>query len=80
MYQDPLLDSTINMCMSKPIPVELAVKPLLDHVTKDVYRAHASWVNARNFTVDPTLQLKNKPFELDLALHTIKHSDGTGDL
>ena len=68
------------MCMSKPIPVELAVKPLLDHVTKDVYRARASWVTARNFTVDPTLVLKNKPFLLDLTLHTIKHSDGTGDL
>ena len=68
------------MCMSKPIPVELAVKPLYDQLTKDVYRAHASWVNAHEFTVDPTLQLKNKPFELDLTLHTIKHSDGTGDL
>ena len=58
--------------MSKPVPIEDSVKPLYDQLTKDVYRAHASWVNTREFTVDPTLVLKNKPFELDTQLHTIK--------
>jgi hypothetical protein len=66
--------------MSKPVPVELAVKPLYDHVTKDCDRAHASWVNSRKFTIDPTLVKTNTPFLLDLNLHTIKDSNGTGDL
>ena len=66
--------------MSKPVPVELAVKPLYDQLTKDCYRAHASWVNARKFTIDPTLVKTNTPFLLDLNLHTIKDSNGTGDL
>ena len=66
--------------MSKPVPVELAVKPLYDQLTQDCYRARASWVNARNFTVDPTLVVKNKPFELDMTVYTIKDSVGTGDL
>jgi len=60
--------------MSKPVPVELAVKPLYDHVTKDCDRAHASWVNTRKFTVDPRLVTSDMPFKLDTQLHTIKEA------
>ena len=58
--------------MSKPVPIEDSTKPLYDQLTKDVYSAHASWVNARKFTVDPTLITSDKPFLLDTQLHTIK--------
>lgn len=64
--------------MSKPVPVELAVKPLYDHVTQDCYRAGASWVTARDFVVDPTLQLKHEPFLLDQTLYTIKDNEPLG--
>ena len=58
--------------MSKPVTILDAVKPLYDQLTKDVYRAHASWVNARKFTVDPTLVMNKQQFVLDAKLHTIK--------
>jgi hypothetical protein len=58
--------------MSKPVPILDSTKPLYDHVTKDCNRAHASWVTAREFTVDPTLVMTDKPFLLDTQLHTIK--------
>jgi hypothetical protein len=58
--------------MSKTVTITDAVKPLYDQLTKDVYSAHASWVNSREFTVDPTLVITNKPFLLDTQLHTIK--------
>jgi hypothetical protein len=62
------------MCMSKSTTTEMAVKPLYDHVTKECDRAHASWVNTRKFTVDPTLIKTDTPFELDTTLHTIRDS------
>ena len=55
--------------MSKPVPVELAVKPLYDQLSKDCYRAHASWVNSRKFKLDSTLVKTNTPFELDTQIH-----------
>jgi hypothetical protein len=58
--------------MSKPVPILDAVKPLWDHVAKDCDRAHASWVNTREFTVDPQLVMNKQQFVLDAKLHTIK--------
>ena len=55
--------------MSKPVAIEDSVKPLYDQLTQDCYRAHASWVNSRKFTIDPTLVKTNTPFELDTQIH-----------
>jgi hypothetical protein len=74
MYKYPLLKSTINNRMSKPVTILDSVKPLYDQVTKDCDRAHASWVNTRKFTVDPTLTKTHLPFKLDTQLHTIKET------